>query len=134
MKQRPRKPAVPRPAEETLRRSISGLILDHPLSAREISVRAHIPEKDVYGHLEHIRHSLHSCGSHLEVTPAECRSCGFAFTKRARLTPPGKCPVCRCETIFESLFAIRQGKERDAACRPESTRQAGGKQHAIAGR
>ena len=114
MKQHPRQPAVPRPAGETLRRAISELILDQPLSVREISVQAHITEKDVYGHLEHIRHTLHAEGDHLEVTPAECRSCGFVFAKRDRLTPPGKCPICRCETIFEPLFAIRQRKERNS--------------------
>ncbi len=112
MKQRPRKPQVPRPAEETLRHVISELILDEPLSAREISVRAHLMEKDVYSHLEHIRHSLHAAGSHLEVTAAECRSCGFVFSKRDRLTPPGKCPVCRCESIFEPLFTIRKREVR----------------------
>ena len=113
MKQRPRKPAVPRPAGEPLRRAISELILDQPLSPREISVQAHLAEKDVYGHLEHIRHSLHAAGRHLVVTPPECRSCGFVFAKRDRLTPPGRCPICRGETIFEPLFAIRPGKERE---------------------
>jgi len=114
MKQLPRKPDAPRPAEETLRRVIAGLIRAEPLSAREISVRAHLMEKEVYGHLEHIRHSLHAAGDQLEVTPAECRSCGFVFSKRDRLTPPGKCPLCRCETIFEPLFAIRTGEERES--------------------
>ena len=113
MKQRPRKPSVPRPAEETLRRAISELIQGEPLSAREISVRAHLMEKEVYSHLEHIRQSLHAIGSHLEVTPAECRSCGFVFNKRDRLTPPGKCPICRSETIFEPLFAIKSREERN---------------------
>ena len=113
MKQRPRKPFVPRPAGETLRHAISELILDEPLSGREISVQAHMAEKEVYGHLEHIRESLHASGSRLEVTPAECRSCGFVFAKRDRLAPPGKCPVCRSETIIEPLFAIRR-KEGDA--------------------
>ena len=112
MKQRPRKPAVPRPAGETLRRAISELIIDQPLCAREISVQAHIAEKDVCSHLEHIRHSLHAAGGHLEVTPAECRSCGFVFTKRDRLATPGKCPICRCESISEPFFTIR--KERDS--------------------
>lgn len=114
MKHRPRKPAVPRPAGETLRRAISELILDQPLSALEISGQVHITEKDVYSHLEHIRLSLHAAGQHLEVTPAECRSCGFVFTKRDRLTTPGKCPICRSETIFEPLFAIRPRKGGDA--------------------
>jgi len=112
MKQRPRKPELPRPAAETLRRTIAELIRDEPLSAREISVQAHLMEKEVYGHLEHIRHSLHAAGRQLEVTPAECRACGFVFSKRDRLTPPGKCPLCRCETIFEPLFAIRAREER----------------------
>ena len=108
MKQRLRKPEVPRPAEETLRRVIGELISTEPLSAREISGRAHLTEKDVYSHLEHIRHSLHAGDSQLEVTPAECQSCGFVFSKRDRLAPPGKCPLCRCETIFEPLFAIKK--------------------------
>jgi predicted Zn-ribbon and HTH transcriptional regulator len=111
MKQKPRKPALPRPAGATVRRVISNLINDQPLSAREISERAHLMEKDVYGHLEHIRHSLRTEHSRLEVTPAECRACGFVFVKRDRLSPPGRCPICRCETIFEPLFAIRSGKE-----------------------
>lgn len=112
MKQRPRKPEVPRPAEETMRRAIGEFIRDQPLSAREISVRAHLTVKDVYGHLEHLRHSLHAGGEQLVVIPAECRACGFVFSKRERLTPPGKCPLCRCETILEPLFTIRTPAER----------------------
>lgn len=108
MKQKPRKPAVPRPAQETVRRAVMDLIRDEPLSARDISTRAHTPEKEVYGHLEHIRISIHASGAFLEITPAECRGCGFVFAKRDRLTSPGKCPVCRNEAIFEPLFAIRQ--------------------------
>lgn len=112
-KQRPRKPALARPAEMTLRRAISELIAKQLLSAREISVQAHLAEKDVYSHLEHIRHSLHAAGDQLGVTPAECRTCGFVFSKRDRLAPPGKCPICRSETIFEPLFTIRSAKVRD---------------------
>lgn len=111
MKQRPLKPAVPRPAGETIRRVICELILDQPLSAHEISALAHIMEKEVYVHMEHIRLSLHASGRYLEVTPAECRSCGFVFSKRNRLAKPGKCPICRSETIFEPLFAVRQERE-----------------------
>lgn len=108
MKQKPRKPVVPRPALETVRQTVIDLIRDQPLSAWEISSRAHITEKEVYSHLEHIRLSVHAGGGFLEVTPAECRSCGFVFAKRERLTPPGKCPLCRHESIFEPLYSIRQ--------------------------
>lgn len=47
MKPRPRPPAVPRPAAETLRHAIGELLRDGPLSAREISVRAHLTVRDV---------------------------------------------------------------------------------------
>ncbi|AAR33521.1 transcriptional regulator [Geobacter sulfurreducens] len=112
MNRRARKPAVPRPAQETARRAVITLIRNHPLSARDISGQAHMTEKDVYSHLEHIRLSIHATGEFLEITPAECRSCGFVFSKRDRLTPPGRCPVCRDEFIFEPLFAIRRREDR----------------------
>jgi hypothetical protein len=40
------------------------------------------------------------------VTPAECRKCGFVFQKREKLKKPGKCPICRSESIEEPLFGI----------------------------
>ncbi len=107
MKRKPIKPTVPRGALATVRHAIIDLLRDQTLSARDISALAHIPEKDVYGHLEHIRLSIQPGGDFLEVTPAECRFCGFVFAKRDRLTPPGKCPVCGHEHIFEPLFTIR---------------------------
>jgi len=85
-----------------------------PLSARDISGSLHIPEKEVYDHLEHIRRSIHGSGLLLEITPAECRACGFVFAKRDRLTPPGKCPVCRSEALFEPLFALRPADRHEA--------------------
>ena len=108
MNQRPLKPTVPRLALETVRHAVIELISSQQLSAMEISIQAHIPVKEVYGHLEHIRFSLHATGGFLEVVPAECRSCGFVFSKRERLTPPGKCPICRSENILDPLFAVRQ--------------------------
>lgn len=111
MRKKPAKPAIPPPAVETVRQSIIDLILGIPHSAKDISMHLRIPEKEVYGHLEHIRRSIHPSGCFLEVTPAECRSCGFLFAKRDRLSPPGKCPVCRKEAIFDPLFAIRRRDE-----------------------
>ena len=108
MKSTPQKPVIPRTAQETIRHAISELLRAETASAMEISAVVRIPEKEVYGHLEHISLSLQSSGSLLEVTPAECKRCGFVFAKRQRLTPPGKCPVCRNEAICEPLFTIRE--------------------------
>lgn len=82
------------------------LIREQPLSARDISIEVRIAEREVYEHLEHIRLTIQP-HAFLEVTPADCRSCGFVFSKRDRLTPPGKCPVCRGESIEDPLFSIR---------------------------
>jgi len=111
-RKRAAKPAGPRPPSErgeTLRREIIFILEEGERSARDISRDAGIPEKDVYGHLEHIRKSLKSLkqgGPGLRVTPAECKQCGFVFKKRERLTKPGKCPVCRGTSIIEPLFSI----------------------------
>lgn len=106
MKQKPKAPAVPSPRSETERRLIADQLADGPVSAREISGAAGMPEKDVYPHLEHIRRSLQREGRRLIVLPASCLKCGFVFRKRERLTTPGKCPVCRSESISETLFSI----------------------------
>ena len=97
-----------------MRHGMMELLRWEPLSARDISGALHIPEKEVYGHLEHIRRSIHGSGQTLEITPAECRSCGFLFAKRDRLTSPGRCPVCRSEAVYEPLFALRPTDRHEA--------------------
>lgn len=106
-----KKPSIPRSDRETVRHAIIDLLRERPLSALQISTEIRIPVKDVYGHLEHIRRSMHVSGAVLQITPAECRACGFVFAKRDRLTPPSRCPVCRHEAIFEPLFALGWPRE-----------------------
>jgi predicted Zn-ribbon and HTH transcriptional regulator len=65
-----------------------------------------ISEKEVYEHLEHIRKTLSKRDRQLVIVPAECAKCGFVFSKRERVRKPGKCPVCKAESIREPLFSI----------------------------
>lgn len=104
MRKRPAKPFVPVERHETTRLEIITVLEEGAFSARDISARVHISEKEVYGHLEHIHKTLERARRHLVVTPAECTQCGFVFKKRGRLTRPGKCPVCKGEHIREPLF------------------------------
>ena len=113
MKNKLRKPMIPRTAQETTRQAIMALLGEGPVSAKDISMAVHLPEKEVYPHLEHIRRSLHATGAVLEITPAKCRTCGFVFAKRERMTSPGKCPVCRNEAILDPLFSIRGLQEHE---------------------
>ena len=112
MKQR--QPVVPSERLDTLRQSIIILLRREEVTALEISEEVGIPVHDVYGHLQHIRHSLHRDGESLSVVPAECRGCGFVFVKRERLKRPGRCPVCRGESISQPRYTVTgdDGKRR----------------------
>ena len=99
-----RQPFVPPERPSTVRQMLVSLLLEGVRSAKELSAAAGIPEKEVYSHLEQIDSNRRE--HRLAVTPAECRTCGFVFGKRNRLTKPGKCPVCRGESIAPPLFSI----------------------------
>ncbi len=100
-------PRVPVDRQETVRQEIISALAGRALSVKDISVAVRISEKEICAHLQHIRRTVNNRGQSLIVTPAECKKCGFVFQKRKKLKRPGKCPVCRAETIKEPLFEIR---------------------------
>jgi predicted Zn-ribbon and HTH transcriptional regulator len=102
-------PAIPREAPETVRRSILALLENGPVTALELSAATRRSEKEVLGHLEHLRRSLRQGNRRLEVTPAECRGCGFVFRKRDRVKSPGRCPLCKGESISDPAFRVERG-------------------------
>jgi predicted Zn-ribbon and HTH transcriptional regulator len=95
--------------QETLRRQIIAALQGQTISARDLSVRLSLSEREVYEHLEHIHRSTRGRQHRqprLVVTAAQCNACGFVFSKRERVTKPGKCPVCRGTSIREPLFSL----------------------------
>jgi predicted Zn-ribbon and HTH transcriptional regulator len=108
LKNKPKEPVVPVERRETVRQEITDVLGESVLSARDISGAVGISVREVYEHLAHIQKSIGKGEHHLEVTPAECKKCGFVFKKRERLKKPGKCPVCRSESIEEPLFSIKK--------------------------
>lgn len=107
-----KQPFVPSERSDTVRQSILALLRRSEATALEISEEVGIQARDVYGHLHHIQHSLHREGDSLIVQPAECRGCGFVFVKRDRLRRPGRCPVCRGESISQPRYSVVQSDER----------------------
>jgi predicted Zn-ribbon and HTH transcriptional regulator len=105
MRKKSAEPRIPRERNETVRREIITLLKGETLSAREISAAVGASEKEVYDHLAHIQKGREQ---RLKTTPAECRKCGFLFRKREKLRKPGKCPVCRGESIREPFFSLRE--------------------------
>ncbi len=110
---RSKEPTIPPERHETIRQEITNLLENQILSAKEISGNVGVSVKEVYEHLAHIQKSRGKSSDIFDVTPAECKKCGFVFSKRERLKKPGKCPVCRSESVEEPLFSIRSGKIPD---------------------
>lgn len=108
-----KKPPIPHPERETVRRRILALLEEGPRTSREISAAAHIPEKEVGEHLAHVRKSLRAEGRRLEQFPAVCLGCGFIFRKRDRVKGPGRCPVCKGEFITDPAFRVEIRSEGD---------------------
>jgi transcriptional regulator len=105
MKSRPRGPEIPEERHETIRRKMLGLLQTRQLSAKELSVEIGIGEKAVYEHLVHIERTA---GKSFRVRPARCKKCGFVFSKREKLKKPGRCPLCKGESIVEPLFSVEK--------------------------
>jgi transcriptional regulator len=102
-------PPAPGEKSATMRREIVAVLLEGVLlTAKDISQRVRISEREVYQHLEHIRRSFQKRGLQLVTKPSSCNECGFLFMKRERLKKPGKCPVCRGESIQQPLFSITE--------------------------
>lgn len=108
MKKKSKEPFVPVERQETIRQQIISLLEGNTLSAKDISTDIRVSEKDVYGHLEHIQRTMNKTKYNFLIMPSECKKCGFVFRKRDRLRKPGKCPVCRGESIQDPLFSIRK--------------------------
>lgn len=91
---------------ETPRAALHAALLGRALTARELSARTSMREKDVAQHLEHLEKSVRREGGRLVVEPAKCLACGFEFKTRGRFTTPGSCPECRSERIAPPAFRI----------------------------
>ena len=108
LKSKPKESFIPQERHETIRKKIMDFLEGNSFSARDISAEVGISVREVFDHLEHIQKSVSRGDCHLVMTPAECKKCGFVFTKRDRLKKPGRCPVCRGESIQEPLFFLRR--------------------------
>jgi predicted Zn-ribbon and HTH transcriptional regulator len=99
-----KRPAAPRAASETVRQALRRELEAGPASARDLSVRVRISEREVLAHLPHLERSLAHDGMQLAIEPAECLACGYRFAERARHSTPSRCPECRSERIAPPLF------------------------------
>ena len=97
---------IPQERSTTVRKALLEALRDGPITARELSSRVGVSEREVAEHLEHLERSLRHGDEKLQVQPPECLGCGFVFRKRERLTRPGACPKCRGTHIESPRFFI----------------------------
>ena len=90
----------------TLRQKIISLLSEAEMSAREISGKVGISEKEVVAHLAHITRSVASQDKKVAIIPANCLACGYMFEERKRFTRPGRCPQCKKSHIESPRFRI----------------------------
>ncbi len=90
----------------TIRQEIARLLEQRNMDAREISQEIGIEERDVYRHLAHVKRSQAAREKRLLFDPPKCKSCGYVFKDRKRLTRPGRCPKCKNSTIQGPKFRI----------------------------
>ena len=85
----------------TLRQEIAQALAEKPRGVREISKIFRLSEKEVLAHLQHLARS-----AKVAIEPAFCQKCGFTFKKRARLSTPSRCPICRSEFISPPRYQL----------------------------
>lgn len=91
----------------TVRDRIREALELRPHTSLQLSQAVGIPQGEVAGHLEHLARSLPHQGLVLEVDPARCIACGFAFEARRRFGRPSRCPQCKSERIEPPRFSVR---------------------------
>lgn len=87
------------------RKDLITLLLDNPLRLSEIARLYAVPVKEVLDDVKHLRKTLKQSAYRLDVTPAECRKCGFVFFTE-KVSKPSKCPQCWSTWLEEPMVQI----------------------------
>jgi transcriptional regulator len=99
-------PKPPPARSETARARLLAALTAEPQSARELSQRASLSEKEILEHLPHLARSLAASGRTLGILPARCKSCSFHFEPELSRARPSRCPKCKSERIEAARFSL----------------------------
>ena len=91
---------------ETARDRLIAALQEGFATAKELSIKTSLSEKQVLDHLEHVARSLEHRGGELEREAPKCLKCGRSFDDRARFTAPSRCPDCKSERIKGPRFRV----------------------------
>jgi predicted Zn-ribbon and HTH transcriptional regulator len=97
----------PASRSQTVRQALAEALRAGPATARDLSRKVRIPERDVPGHLVHLAKSLRSRGQRLVTEPARCLDCGFVYSRREKPARPSHCAGCRGTRLTLPEFRVR---------------------------
>ena len=89
------------------RKELAERLESGPVAVRELARELGMDARELAQDLTHLRKSLRNEQGELEITPAECRKCGFVFGED-KLVKPGKCPTCRGTWIRDTQVSVRR--------------------------
>jgi predicted Zn-ribbon and HTH transcriptional regulator len=75
------------------RKDLIKLLLENPMSLRQIARMVDESPDQIADDLDHFFRSRQHTAQKAVIEPARCRVCGFEFSER-KLNKPSKCPKC----------------------------------------
>lgn len=90
----------------TIRQRIIAELQRQEMDLYQIAQFLALTEKEALSHLPHVQKSLAVHGGRLTLRPACCDGCGYEFTSRQRLSPPGRCPQCKQSRISGPWYKV----------------------------
>lgn len=116
-------PGEAQPTPLTARQRIMQVLVGTRASVDAIAGQVGLSERQVEEHLPHIAHSLsRDPERRLVMEPAVCRSCGFEFRNRGRVSCPSRCPKCRNESIVPPRYGIEAVRTKHRKPRSRSSK------------
>ncbi len=92
---------------QTIRQRIIAELRQREMDLYQIAQLLGMTEKEALSHLPHVQKSVTAQGGRLLVRPARCDGCGYEFTSRQRLSPPGRCPKCKQSRISGPWYTVK---------------------------
>jgi len=87
------------------RKELLDMLLNNPMSIKEIAHLLELPVKDVEDDVRHLHKSIKHMKYRMQIIPARCLKCDFQFHKD-KLHKPSKCPLCHGTWIEEPQIGI----------------------------
>ena len=96
----------------TVRKEMIDVLQERKMSLRELAVHFRSTPKEITDGLLHVAKSIQP-EMELRMEIPLCRTCGFLYKDRTKITRPSRCPKCKKEDITEPKFWIVENLPRN---------------------